>query len=72
MNANDEIRRLEQCLSQLEDRAEESSEAMKELIRYYRDKMVRLSKKPQRRFVPYRGLDGVMVVNEHGDREDDI
>ncbi|MBA5805350.1 hypothetical protein [Rhizobium changzhiense] len=72
MNTNDEVRRLEQCLSQLEDRAEEPSEAMKELIRYYRDKLVRLSKKPQRRFVPYRELDGVTVVNEQGDREDDI
>lgn len=45
------------------------SPAMVELIAYYLTELHRLAPKA---FVPYPDTDDVMIINELGDREDDL
>ncbi|WP_105437525.1 hypothetical protein [Neorhizobium sp. T25_13] len=68
---DDEIERIASTLAALEKIAGPSPE-LKDLIDYYRDRHVKLSRKSAKYFTPYRNERGRLVVNEVGDTEDDI
>ncbi len=70
-NTEDEIRRLKWTIAQLTQRTDPPLELV-ELIQFYQDRLPRLERKAKKAFIPYRNEYGELVLNQHGDTDQDL
>ncbi|TXH81190.1 MAG: hypothetical protein E6Q77_08655 [Rhizobium sp.] len=70
-NVDEEIERIQCALRGLEAKPDPSPE-LSELIDYYKNQALLLSRRSSKYFKPYRNDLGELVINEFGDCEGDV